>query len=67
MAEVHSEGNPHSSFYPEISERSINLIIEASSYEEKFAKIVSQKIPEIEIFTIHHKRNGEHVVFQYKF
>jgi len=67
MAEVHSEGNPHSSFYPEISERSINLIIEASSYEEKFAKIISQKIPEIDIFTIHHKRNGEHVVFQYKF
>ncbi|MCW3128825.1 MAG: hypothetical protein N2V75_01800 [Methanophagales archaeon] len=66
MAEVHSEGNPHSSFYPEISERSINLIIEASSYEEKLARIISQKIPEIELFTIHHKRNGEHVVFQYK-
>ncbi len=66
MAEVHSEGNPHSSFYPEISERSINLIIEASSYEQKLARIISQKIPEIEIFTIHHKRNGEHVVFQYK-
>jgi hypothetical protein len=63
MAEVHSEGNPHSNFYPEISERSINLIIEASSYEEKLTKIVSQKMPEVEIFTIHHKRNGKHVVF----
>lgn len=67
MAEVHSEGNPHSSSYPEISERSINLIIGGPSYEEKFAKIISQKIPEIETFTIHHKRNGKHIVFQYKF
>jgi len=67
MAEVHSEGNPHSSFYPEILERSVNLIIESSEYKEKLAKIISQKVPEIEIFTTHHKRNGEHVVFQFRF
>jgi hypothetical protein len=67
MAEVHSEGNPHSSVYPEILERSINLIIEARSYDEKIAEIITREISEIEIFTIHHKRNGEHVVFQYKF
>ncbi|HDL09960.1 MAG TPA: hypothetical protein ENG39_01730 [Candidatus Omnitrophica bacterium] len=67
MAEVHSEGNPHSNFYPEISERSVNLIIDASIYEKKLDEIISQKIPEIKKFTIHHKRNGDHVVFQYKF
>ena len=67
MAEVHSEGNPHSNFYPEISERSINLIIEASSCDEKVAKVISQKIPDLKIFTIDHKRNGKHITFQYKF
>ncbi|MCD5390511.1 hypothetical protein LR007_01390 [candidate division NPL-UPA2 bacterium] len=67
MAEVHSEGNPHSNFYPEISERSLNFIIEASVYEEKLAEIISQKVPEIEMFTIHHKRNGKHIVFQFRF
>lgn len=67
MAEVHSEGNPHSSFYPEISERSFNFIIQKSVYEEKFAEIIRREIPDIEIFTIRHKRNGEHVVFQYRF
>ncbi len=67
MAEVHPEGNPHSSFYPEISERSINLIIGTSNYGEKLTKIISQKVPEIRIWTIRHKRNGEHIVFQYKF
>ncbi|MBI5253912.1 MAG: hypothetical protein HY930_05910 [Euryarchaeota archaeon] len=67
MAEVHSEGNPHSSFYPEISERSFNFIIQKSIYEERLAEIMRQKIPEVKIFTIRHKRNGEHVVFQYRF
>ncbi len=67
MAEVHSEGNPHSSFYPEISERSFNFIIQKSVYEEKLAEIIRQKIPEINQFTIRHKRNGEHVVFEFRF
>ncbi|MDI6654331.1 MAG: hypothetical protein QME59_00380 [Candidatus Hydrothermarchaeota archaeon] len=67
MAEVHSEGNPHSSFYPEILERSFNFIIQKSIYGEKLAETVRREIPEINIFTIRHKRNGEHVVFQYRF
>jgi len=67
MAEVHSEGNPHSSFYPEISERSFNLIIQKSIYEEKLTEIMRQKIPGVKIFTIRHKRNGEHVVFEFRF
>jgi len=67
MAEVHPEGNPHSSFYPEILERSFNLIIQKSIYEQELAKVIRQKIPEIKIFTIRHKRNGEHLVFQFEF
>ncbi|MCK4352108.1 hypothetical protein KAW65_01745 [candidate division WOR-3 bacterium] len=69
MAEVHSEGNPHNSgFYPEILEQSLNLILKASEYEkEKVAKIIRQKIPEIKTFAIKHKRNGKHIVFQFKF
>lgn len=67
MAEVHTEGNPHSSFYPKISERSVNLIIQVSPYKEKVIETISQKIPNIDVFTIQHKRNGEHVVFQIKF
>jgi hypothetical protein len=67
MAEVHTEGNPHSHFYPEISERSLNLVIEASAYEDELAEMISQKITEIKTFTIHHKRNGEHAVFQFRF
>lgn len=68
MAEVHSEGNPHNSnFYPEISEQSLNLILKVSDCEkEEVAKIMRQNIPEIEIFAITHKRNGEHIVFQFK-
>lgn len=66
MAEVHSEGNPHSSFYPEIPERSFNFIIQKSVYEERLAEAIRKKIPEIEIFTIRHRRNGEHVVFQFR-
>jgi hypothetical protein len=67
MAEVHSEGNPHSSFYPEVSERSLNFIVGAPAYKKEVAEAISQKIPEIEEFTIQHKRNGEHVVFQFMF
>lgn len=67
MAEVHSEGNPHSHFYPEISERSLNLIIEASEYRKELTDVIFQKVPEINKFTIRHKRNGEHVVLQFIF
>ena len=67
MAEVHTEGNPHSSFYPEISERSVNLIIQAGSSKEQIIETVFKKIPSIDVFTIQHMRNGEHVVFQIQF
>jgi len=67
MAEVHTEGNPHSSYYPEISERSINLIIQKSAYKEKIAELISKKVSDVKFFTIRHKRNGEHIVFQFKF
>lgn len=67
MAEVHSEGNPHSSTnYPEISEGSFNLILQSSPQAEKLKKEMPSQIPEIEIFTITHKRNGKHIVFQFK-
>ncbi|HPN75142.1 MAG: hypothetical protein BWX60_00063 [Candidatus Marinimicrobia bacterium ADurb.Bin030] len=67
MAEVHPEGNPHGSFYPEISERSVNLIIQSSPYKEKIIKTISKKIPDVDVFSIKHKRNGDHTVFQIKF
>jgi hypothetical protein len=67
MAEVHPEGNPHSSFYPQILERTVNLIIQSSPYNEEIIETISNKIPDINIFTIQHKRNGEHLVFQFKF
>ncbi len=67
MAEVHSEGNPHSSFYPEVSERSLNFIVGAPVDEKEIAEVISQKIPEVKRFTIQHKRNGKHVVFQFRF
>lgn len=65
MAEVHSEGNPHSSHYPEISEKSFNLILQATPETVELKKELLKIIPEIRIFTIHHKRNGLHIVFQY--
>lgn len=68
MAEVHSEGNPHNgNFYPEISEQSLNLILKVSDCEkEEVAKIIHKKIREVKTFAIKHKRNGEHIVFQFK-
>lgn len=68
MAEVHSQGNPHnSSFYPKIVEQSLNLILKISDQErENVEKIILKKVPEIKIFVINHKRNGEHVVLQYQ-
>lgn len=66
MAEVHPEGNPHSTFYPEITEDSFNLILQPSPETIKLKKELPAQIPEIEVFSIHHKRNGEHIVFQFK-
>jgi len=66
MAEVHTEGNPHSKFYPEISEGSFNLILKSSPETKEIEAQLSNRIPEIAIFKIRHKRNGEHTVFQYK-
>jgi hypothetical protein len=66
MAEVHPEGNPHSKFYPEITEGSFNLILQSSADLKKIEEELSAQIPEIEIFSIHHKRNGEHRVFQFR-
>ncbi|MEW6410600.1 MAG: hypothetical protein AB1488_10920 [Nitrospirota bacterium] len=67
MAEVHTEGNPHSSFYPEISERSVNLITQVSAYEKEIAELISKEVSNVKIFSIKHKRNGEHLVFQLRF
>ena len=66
MAEVHTEGNPHSKFYPKISEGSFNLILKSSPDVKEVEEELSSRVPEIAIFTIQHKRNGEHKVFQYK-
>lgn len=66
MAEVHPEGNPHNKrFYPEITEGNFNLILESSPQVKKLEKDLCERIPEIEVFSIYHKRNGEHVVFQF--
>ncbi|RLG27033.1 hypothetical protein DRN76_00630 [Methanosarcinales archaeon] len=67
MAEVYPEGNPHTSFYPEVSERSINFIVGEPASGKELAEEISQKILEIKKFTIQHKRNGKHVVFQFQF
>ena len=66
MAEVHSEGNPHSSSYPEISEGSFNLIIQKALFTKELEEKLHREIPQTEKLTIHHKRNGEHIVFQFK-
>jgi hypothetical protein len=59
---AHPEGNPHSNQYFEIANGSFNLILQSSPE----IKELSRQIPEIEIFSIFHKRNGEHRVFQFK-
>jgi hypothetical protein len=65
MAEVHPEGNPHGASYPEITEGSFNLILQSSPEVKELEKELSSHIPEIEVFSIFHKRNGEHRVFQF--
>jgi hypothetical protein len=64
MAEVDPHGNPHGEFYPEITPGSFNLILQASSETKETEKELSALLPRIEIFSIRHKRNGEHRVFQ---
>jgi len=66
MAEVHPEGNPHSSFYPQISDSSFNLILQASPNLEVLEGEIRQRIPEVEVFPVYHKRNGKHIVFQFR-
>lgn len=66
MAEVHSEGNPHSSFYPEILESSFNLIIHKSLFMSELEERLTYEVPQLCVFAIQHKRNGEHIVFQCK-
>lgn len=64
MAEVHPEGDPHSANYPEITEGSFNLILQASAEAKELEKKLCVAVPEIDVFSIFHKRNGEHKVFQ---
>lgn len=64
MAEVHPEGNPHSTHYPEITDGSFNLILQVSPETKETERKLSTFLPEINVFSIHHKRNGEHRVFQ---
>lgn len=66
MAEVDPHGNPHGEFYPEITLGSFNLIVQASQEAKEIEKELSALLPEIDIFSIHHKRNGEHRVFQFR-
>lgn len=66
MAEVHPEGNPHSKFYPEIIESSFNLILQPSPQVKELETELTTRTPEIEVFSIFHKRNGEHRVFQFR-
>jgi hypothetical protein len=67
MAEVHPEGNPHSNtHYPEIKEGSFNLIIQSTAETKQFKEKILRSVSNTEVFSIFHKRNGEHIVFQYK-
>ena len=65
MAEVHSEGNPHSSHYPQIIPNTFNLILNLSLYSETLKEEVLKMIPELKVLKMKHLRNGEFVVFQY--
>jgi len=66
MAEVHPEGNPHSTYYPEIRQGSFNLIIQSTVETKQLKDEIPSRVSGIEVFSIFHKRNGEHIVFQYK-
>jgi hypothetical protein len=64
MAEVHSEGNPHSKNYPQIVDKSFNLILKSNPQTQKIKNMLLNEIPELKAFTIKHKRNGDHIVLQ---
>lgn len=96
MTEVTSDGNPH--LYPEILERTFNLILQVSptrqkdnSYQKMRKRLISSLLEQLNnniknkfkydrktnkisnksitvwIKEIEHKRNGLHLVFQFKF
>jgi hypothetical protein len=66
MAEVHPEGNPHSTHYPKIIEGSFNLILQSIAETKQLKEEIPSRVSNIKVFSIFHKRNGEHIVFQYK-
>jgi len=66
MAEVEPEGNPHSKHYPEIVEKTINLILPRRLTSPDLLVEISQEVPDLKSTTIKHKRNGEYTVFQYQ-
>lgn len=67
MAEVHPEGNPHNeTHYPTVSSNSFNLIVQKTEHVEEIENQIKEELPEVCIFSIFHKRNGEHIVFQFK-
>ena len=65
MAEVHPEGNPHSTFYPQITEGSFNLILKSTDDSKLLKDKLENRIAALNVFPIMHIRNGEHLVFQY--
>jgi hypothetical protein len=67
MAEVHPEGNPHSNHYPQIKDRSLNLIISAVACNDGLSTYIQKCAPEVGMFSVDHKRNGRHIVFEIRF
>lgn len=66
MAEVNPEGNPHSQHYPQIKERTINLIVSERLFTAELQNLLLSNLPELTQFTLQHKRNGKYIVFQFK-
>ncbi len=66
MAEVNPEGNPHSSHYPQIEVNTINFILPKKILVEEVYKRLTDSLPELKLFSLQHKRNGEYAVFEYK-
>jgi len=65
MAEVHPEGNPHNGkHYPEIEPQSLNLIIREEDCSDSVSEEIEGRIKGVKCFSIEHKRNGPHKVFQ---
>lgn len=66
MAEVNPEGNPHSNHYPQIADKTVNLILPERLFLESLERYLLSKASDLEKVIIRHKRNGEYVVFQYR-